>query len=81
MVRGVELAVEEINTSGGLLGSQVRLLKLDDRADPKEATSVASRLVADRRVLGVIGHLNSGCSLPASVITLVQDSFRIKTLV
>jgi branched-chain amino acid transport system substrate-binding protein len=68
LARGVEIAVEELNSSGGLLGKHVKLIKLDDRADPKEATSCASKLIADPNVIGVIGHLNSGCSLPASVI-------------
>lgn len=68
MVRGVEVAVAEINANGGLLGHKVELIKLDDRADPKEATSAASRLAANQDVVGVIGHLNSGSSIPASAI-------------
>jgi branched-chain amino acid transport system substrate-binding protein len=68
LVRGAELAAEEITKNGGLLGREVHALKLDDRADPKEATNAASKLVADMDVVGVVGHLNSGCSIPASVI-------------
>jgi len=68
MVRGVEVAISEINTAGGLLGHEVKLVKLDDRADPKEATSAASRLAANEKVIGVIGHLNSGSSIPASAV-------------
>jgi len=68
LTRGAALAVEEINRNGGLLGKEVRILKLDDRADPREATNAASKLVADLDVVGVVGHLNSGCSIPASVI-------------
>lgn len=68
MIRGVELAVDDLNAHGGILGRSVQLVKLDDRADPKEATSTASRLAASDEVIAVVGHLDSGCSIPASVI-------------
>lgn len=68
MIRGVELAVDDLNAHGGILGRTVQLVKLDDRADPKEATSTASRLAATDDVIAVVGHLDSGCSIPASVI-------------
>ncbi|OGQ99004.1 MAG: hypothetical protein A2505_11080 [Deltaproteobacteria bacterium RIFOXYD12_FULL_55_16] len=67
-MRGAQLAVEEINRNGGILGRTVELLALDDKADPKEATSVAHRLSADQSVVAVVGHLNSGCSIPASKV-------------
>jgi branched-chain amino acid transport system substrate-binding protein len=68
ITRGVEIAIEDINRNGGLLGRKVELMKLDDRADPREASNAASKLAAETRVSGVIGHYNSGCSIPASVI-------------
>ena len=68
IARGVEIAIDEINQKGGLLGRQVELIKLDDKADPREASNAASKLVANSGVIGVVGHLNSGCSIPASVI-------------
>ncbi len=68
MIRGVELAVDDLNARGGVLGRPVKLVALDDRGDPKDATSTASRLAATEDVVAVVGHLNSGCSIPASVI-------------
>ena len=68
VLRGVELAIDQINASGGLLGKKVVIISLDDKADPKEASNVASKFVADANVVAVVGHLNSGCSIPASDI-------------
>lgn len=67
---GVRLALEEINTAGLTLGGQKVVLALrseDDAADPKTATTVAQKLV-DEGVAGVVGHLNSGATIPASKI-------------
>ena len=67
MVRGTEIAIEEWNARGGVLGKQIALLKGDDEASPKQATSVARDMV-DQGVVGVIGHFNSGCTIPASEV-------------
>ncbi|HID28399.1 MAG TPA: branched-chain amino acid ABC transporter substrate-binding protein, partial [Desulfobacterales bacterium] len=67
-MRGALLAVEELNQKGGILGRKVELVDLDDKADPREANSVAQKLGADKEVVAVVGHLNSGCSIPASKI-------------
>ena len=67
MVLGTEIAIEEWNARGGVLGSKIVLLKGDDEASPKQATSVARDLV-DQGVVGVVGHFNSGCTIPASTI-------------
>ena len=67
---GAIMAVEEINAKGLVIGGQKVTLKLmteDDAADPKQGTAVAQKL-ADAKVAGVIGHLNSGTSIPASKI-------------
>ncbi len=67
---GARLAIDEINAQGlALDGRKVhfRLLSEDDQADPKTASIVAQKLV-DEGVKGVIGHLNSGTSIPASKI-------------
>lgn len=63
--RAVEMAVEDANKSGAF-PYNVELVAFDDRSDPKEAVSVANRIVADPGFVGVIGHFNSGCSIPAS---------------
>lgn len=67
---GVRLALEEADARGITLGGKkvrFELLSEDDQADPKTATIVAQKL-ADERVVAVIGHLNSGTSIPASRI-------------
>lgn len=67
---GAQLAVDEINAAGLTLdGKKVRidLIAEDDQADPKAATTVAQKLVDDG-IVGVIGHLNSGATIPASKI-------------
>ena len=67
---GARLAVEEINAKGLTVGGQKITLQLDpqdDAADPRQATQVAQKLVDDK-VVAVIGHLNSGTSIPASKI-------------
>ncbi len=62
---GVTLAVEEWNNKGGVLGKKIELIIGDDQRDPKQAVSVANKLVT-QGVKGVIGHFNSSCSIPAS---------------
>ncbi len=67
---GAKMAVEDLNSRGALIGGKkvrFELLAEDDAADPKQATSVAQKLV-DSKVNGVVGHLNSGTSIPASKI-------------
>ena len=67
---GAIMAVEELNAKGVTIGGKkvtIKLMLEDDGADPKQGTSVAQKL-ADANVVGVIGHLNSGTSIPASKI-------------
>ena len=68
---GARLAVEEANAKGMMVdGKKVKfeLLTEDDAADGKQATQVAQKLM-DAKVVGVVGHLNSGTSIPASAIS------------
>ncbi len=62
---GVSLAVEEWNSKGGVLGKKIDMIVGDDQHDPKQAVSVANKMV-NEGVVGVIGHFNSNCSIPAS---------------
>jgi branched-chain amino acid transport system substrate-binding protein len=67
---GARLAVEEANAAGIKIGGQTvkfTFVAEDDQADPKVGTTVAQKLV-DAKVAGVVGHLNSGTSIPASPI-------------
>ncbi len=68
---GAQLAAKEINAAGGVkLGDQVYevvIIGEDDKADPKEGTLAAQKIV-DSGAVAVVGHLNSGTSIPASKI-------------
>ena len=67
---GAKMAIDELNAKGVVIGGKKVKLELqaeDDAGDPKQGTAVAQKLV-DSKVNGVIGHLNSGTSIPASKI-------------
>ncbi|HYL24720.1 MAG TPA: branched-chain amino acid ABC transporter substrate-binding protein [Burkholderiales bacterium] len=67
---GARLAIEEANAAGTKIGGKdvkFVLLAEDDQEDPKVGTTVAQKLV-DAGVVGVVGHLNSGTSIPASPV-------------
>ncbi|NBQ90142.1 MAG: branched-chain amino acid ABC transporter substrate-binding protein [Betaproteobacteria bacterium] len=67
---GARMAIDELNAKGVTIdGKKIKfeLLAEDDAADPKQGTAAAQKLV-DSKVVGVIGHLNSGTSIPASKI-------------
>ena len=68
LLNAVRMAVEEKNEQGGIRGKKVVLLVEDDKASPKDAVTVAHKLVGDKSVVGVVGHLNSGTTLPASSV-------------
>ena len=64
---GARLAIDEMNAKGPTIGGvkvKFELMSEDDQADPKTGTIVAQKLV-DAKVAGVIGHLNSGTTIPA----------------
>lgn len=67
---GTRMAIDDANAKGIVIGGRkvhFELISEDDQADPKTATIVAQKLVDDK-VSGVIGHLNSGTTIPASKI-------------
>lgn len=70
MQRAVELAFKEANASAEVAdaGYEFVVRAEDDQGDPKQAVNVANVLAGDVDVLGVIGHFNSGCSIPASPV-------------
>src|SRR5512135_1531039 len=69
---GARLAAEEYNRSGGLLGYKVAIVPLDDESDSDVAVQLANQVKTDiasgKRVLGLIGHYNSGQTLAAMEI-------------
>ena len=67
---GARMAVEELNAKGVTIGGKKVKLELvaeDDAADPKQGTAAAQKL-CDAKVAGVVGHLNSGTTIPASAV-------------
>ncbi|OQB28952.1 MAG: Leucine-, isoleucine-, valine-, threonine-, and alanine-binding protein precursor [Chloroflexi bacterium ADurb.Bin180] len=69
VVGGVRLMADRINRAGGLLGYHVNVVALDDEADSDVAVSVAEQIKAalqeGKKVIGVVGHYNSGQTLAA----------------
>ncbi|MEZ2131082.1 MULTISPECIES: branched-chain amino acid ABC transporter substrate-binding protein [unclassified Sinorhizobium] len=65
--KGAEQAVADINAAGGINGEKIKLELGDDVSDPKQGISVANKFVADG-VKFVVGHFNSGVSIPASEV-------------
>lgn len=64
---GVEQAVEDINAAGGIMGQKIVLSVGDDVSDPKQGVSAANKFASDG-VKMVVGHFNSGVSIPASEV-------------
>jgi branched-chain amino acid transport system substrate-binding protein len=67
MRNGVELAVDELNAAGGVLGQNLALDLADDYCDAEQGMAAARKLVADGVVV-VIGHLCSGTAIPVSLV-------------
>ncbi len=67
---GVRMAIEDLNKAGVTIGGKKVKLEIqaeDDAADPKQGTAAAQKL-CDAKVAGVVGHLNSGTTIPASKV-------------
>jgi len=67
---GARMAIDDLNAKHVMIGGKTAKFELvaeDDAADPKQGTAAATKLV-DEKVNGVVGHLNSGTSIPASRI-------------
>jgi branched-chain amino acid transport system substrate-binding protein len=67
LTNGVGQAVEDFNKAGGILGQKIEIEQGDDVSDPKQGVSVANKFVGDG-VQFVIGHFNSGVTIPASEV-------------
>ncbi len=65
--KGAEAAIKEVNDAGGINGEKISISLGDDVSDPKQGISVANKFAADG-VKYVIGHFNSGVSIPASEV-------------
>jgi len=65
--RGAQMAVDDINATGGIRGERLAIAFADDNCEPRKAVEVATGFVADK-VRAVIGHYCSGASIPASKV-------------
>jgi branched-chain amino acid transport system substrate-binding protein len=63
-----QLAVEETNNKGGVLGKKIKLVITDDKNDPTESSNAGSKLINQDRVKAIIGSVSSKCSIPLSEI-------------
>ncbi len=59
-VKGIEMAFEEINAAGGINGKQVEIVKYDTKSEPAEATTLATKLMTQDKVVTIIGPATSG---------------------
>ncbi len=66
---GMELAIEEINASGGVDGKKIKVVKVDNKSDNAEAASAATRLTSQENVLAIIGAATSGNTIAQAQIT------------
>ncbi|MDU7589107.1 MAG: branched-chain amino acid ABC transporter substrate-binding protein, partial [Acidovorax sp.] len=67
---GVRMAIDDMNAQGVVIGGKkvkLELVNEDDASDPKQGTAAAQKL-CDAKVAGVVGHLNSGTTIPASKV-------------
>lgn len=60
LTEGIELAVEEINENGGVLGKKIEIVKADNKSDSAEAANVATRLATRENVVVMLGPATSG---------------------
>ena len=76
MRRGAQLAVDDINGKGGVRGCKIALTVLDDQYTPATAIALAKKLAKDG-VRFVIGHFNSGSSIPAATIYAKNNTLMV----
>ena len=67
MKNGVDQAAADINAAGGMMGQKIQVFYGDDASDPKQGVSVANKMAGDG-VKFIVGHYNSGVSIPASMV-------------
>ena len=66
--QGIDLAVAHINARGGVRGRPLRLVERDDEGTGSKAAAIAGEFVANRNIVGVIGHVTSGAMMAAAPV-------------
>lgn len=72
--QGIELAFEQINANGGVLGKKFRLITVDDQGKADEATTAVTKLITQDRVVAILGEVTSSRSLAMAPIA---QSYRV----
>lgn len=67
-LNGVNMALEEINSAGGINGRKMTTIIANDKASFMEGSTIAQRFAEDRKITAVIGHWNSDVTIPVSTI-------------
>ena len=70
LVQGIELAFEEINKNGGVLGKQVEIVKADNKSDTSESANVATKLATRDKVVAILGPATSGNTKAAAPVAM-----------
>ncbi|MDQ3002275.1 MAG: ABC transporter substrate-binding protein, partial [Fibrobacterota bacterium] len=66
--KGINMAVDAINASGGVLGKQIKVIHEDDQGKPEEAQTVVTKLINKDRVVALLGEIASSNSLAAAPV-------------
>lgn len=72
MIDGAKMAVEEVNSAGGILGHKVELIPLDSAADPETGVSATRKLIQEEKVDAIIGTYRTGVAL--AVMDVIADA-------
>src|SRR6187399_796052 len=65
---GIDMAVDDINKAGGLLGKKVRVIVEDDQGKPEEAQTVVTKLITKDQVVAILGEVASSRTMAAAPV-------------
>src|SRR5215470_19705424 len=65
---GIDMAVDDLNKAGGLLGKKVRVIVEDDQGKPEEAQTVVTKLITKEQVIAVLGEVASSRTMAAAPV-------------
>jgi len=76
---GIDMAVDEVNAAGGVLGRQVRIIVEDDQGRPEEAQTVVTKLIASDRVVAILGEVgwNFGAGMTGGEAFVLDDQGKL----
>ena len=78
---GMEMAMDEINDAGGILGRRIRLVRRDDEGKVEKGIQIAQEFADNLNIVAVIGHYQSFVTIPASVIYQYYGILLLSTVV